>query len=349
MTMAKRKRSARSDCPCTHTSGLPFSSTLLFLSIILPSTSYAQVVSQPPTNPNPNPTPAPTPSDPLRSTLLTTTPSSTNPAVPSLVIPPPPPDDDNGDSQVSSQGAHVFKYYFLIIAVVAIIFVLAVLYFGRRRKRKAEILRTNSQRALAQDVAGFHERFGAGAAPSRFVDRRFGAATRGFGRSSGGTSRGGNPFPFQLWGMRGGRTEEGLDERGEAPPPYGVGTKPPSLRSVTIEAVELTNVNTNENGNGNGNGNETGTGTVTVNTTVNVNGNEGTTTTEVAGRGEPPGYDEHPSPPTNTPREVDLGDLNLTRPTPSVPPPAAVVTRPENTVVVEEGTSRTPGTSSAIV
>jgi hypothetical protein len=93
---------------------------------------------------------------------------------------------------------NAFHYYFLIIAVVALACLLGVLYLSRRKKRKAELMRSNSQRALARDVEGF----------------------RRYGRTRGRTGLG---------------VEEGFDERGEAPPPYVPGTKPPSLRSVERE------------------------------------------------------------------------------------------------------------------
>lgn len=68
---------------------------------------------------------------------------------------------------------------------------------------------------MARDVEGFRSRFNRG--PTR-----------------------GNPWTFGGFGLGGhnaGNTEErveGLDERGEAPPPYVPGSKPPSLRSVDI-------------------------------------------------------------------------------------------------------------------
>ena len=78
------------------------------------------------------------------------------------------------------------------------------------------MMRTRSQRALARDVEGFRTRL---------------RGRTGLGWNSGTTQRNND--------------EEGLDERGEAPPPYMPGTKPPSLRSVSRdstgpgEAVEL--------------------------------------------------------------------------------------------------------------
>jgi hypothetical protein len=59
-------------------------------------------------------------------------------------------------------------------------------------------MRSQSQRALARDVEGWRTRFRAGRG-------------NGTGREE--------------------EREEGLDERGEAPPPYAPGSKPPSIRS----------------------------------------------------------------------------------------------------------------------
>jgi hypothetical protein len=71
-------------------------------------------------------------------------------------------------------------------------------------------MRSNSQRALARDVEGF----------------------RRFGRNMGRTGLG---WPTSTTQRNRSDVEEGLDERGEAPPPYVAGTKPPSLRSVGRE------------------------------------------------------------------------------------------------------------------
>ena len=78
------------------------------------------------------------------------------------------------------------------------------------------MLRSQSQRALARDVEGWRTRF----------------------RPNYNNGR-----------------EEGLDERGEAPPPYAPGSKPPSIRSherrgtdtENGEEVELARMNTGHN------------------------------------------------------------------------------------------------------
>ncbi len=79
---------------------------------------------------------------------------------------------------------------------------------GRRKKRKAAINRAHSQRALARDVEGFRTRFRGGrTGPGWFL---------GYNGAHGADTDG---------------RDEGLDERGEAPPPYVSGSKPPSIRS----------------------------------------------------------------------------------------------------------------------
>jgi hypothetical protein len=71
-------------------------------------------------------------------------------------------------------------------------------------------MRSNSQRALARDIEGFGR----------------------FGRTMGRTGLG---WPTSATQRNRNDIEEGLDERGEAPPPYVPGSKPPSLRDVERE------------------------------------------------------------------------------------------------------------------
>ncbi|EPE30678.1 hypothetical protein GLAREA_03645 [Glarea lozoyensis ATCC 20868] len=191
--MAMQKGFSKHMCPCRH-SALSYSSPLLFLSIILPRSSYAQFTSQ---------------STSVTPTTLFTSASSSSPST-SLGTP-----TDNSSSgwSNSSTGTHAFNYYFVIVAVAAVFFCLALLYFGKRKKQKAALMRRNSQRALAQDVAGFNL------------------------RSRGGRARN-NGRGFWNGTRREEDRVEGLDERGEAPPPYVPGGKPPSIRAVS-ESVDL--------------------------------------------------------------------------------------------------------------
>jgi len=151
--------------------------------------------------------------------LLATNP--TDPASSSSNTPYDQPDVSSADNmQTNQKGTHAFNYYFLIIAVLACCICLALFYITRRRKRKAELLRFHGQHALARDLEGWRGRLGVG-------------------RTGGFTSA-----PPR---------EEGLNERGEAPPPYMAGSKPPSIRSTDAtwsarqtgtEDVELRHIST---------------------------------------------------------------------------------------------------------
>ena len=190
-------RKASSQLPCCGSLALSFSSPLLFLSIILPRSSFAQVTS-PSSSAIPTTLQTSTFSNPSPSSSASTTPTND-----------PPPNDDDGSSSLedTSSGPRTFNYYFVIVAVAALLFCLALLYFGKRKKQKAALMRRNSQRALAQDVAGF------------------GARTRGGRARNNGRN---------FWNTRReNESTEGLDERGEAPPPYVPGGKPPSIRTAT--------------------------------------------------------------------------------------------------------------------
>lgn len=147
-------------------------------------------------------------------TSTTSSPSSTSATPPSSPTQDLPPSAATNTSATSSYDNSAFHYYFLIVAVIAVAVFLCVLYIGRRKKRKAELIRSNSQRALARDVEGF---------------RRFGRGRNGLG------------WPTSTPPRHRRDVEEGLDERGEAPPPYVPGTKPPSLRTVERETRPSTN------------------------------------------------------------------------------------------------------------
>ncbi|PVH89292.1 hypothetical protein DL98DRAFT_99006 [Cadophora sp. DSE1049] len=254
--MASRRRTS---CSCTRS--LHLSSAALFLSAILPSSSFAQITD-----------PASSSPSNIATSLQTQTSTSTSPssidASPSATqsnSPSTTPIDGNNNGR-NTNG--MFNYYFIIVAIVVVLFVITMLYIGKRKKQKAAIMRSNSQRALAQDVEGLRNRFGMG----RGAMRRAHAGGMGVGdvRGPGVDER-----------------TEGLNERGEAPPPYRPGSKPPSVRSsdgVAVrevssregagQAVEMDTIarptptpgqdppgyheDTNGNGNGNGVGNNGG-------------------------------------------------------------------------------------------
>ncbi|KAL8682028.1 MAG: hypothetical protein Q9186_001904 [Xanthomendoza sp. 1 TL-2023] len=89
----------------------------------------------------------------------------------------------------------ILNYYFLLLALLLILLGILYLLFARRQRQKIAQRRQNGQRALARDL----ERWGGGGpwGPGRFR----------MPRTTNGTRQ-----PT--------RREEGLDERGEAPPPY---------------------------------------------------------------------------------------------------------------------------------
>ncbi|PQE17776.1 hypothetical protein CJF31_00005520 [Rutstroemia sp. NJR-2017a BVV2] len=180
---------------CRYCHG-PSSAAYLFLLIILPRISYAQLTSATPT------------------TLATSTifPSNTPQSFPIRPAQTSPSADADTADDPSS---HVFNYYFVIIALFVIVVFAVIFFVSRRRKQKATLLRNNGQSALARDVQSFAE------FRQRFGPRRAGAGLMGMTRGpvNGGVYR---------------ERQEGLDERGEAPPAYVEGDKPPSLRSVDI-------------------------------------------------------------------------------------------------------------------
>ncbi|KZF18931.1 hypothetical protein L228DRAFT_271565 [Xylona heveae TC161] len=102
------------------------------------------------------------------------------------------PRDENPDGQSGAQGQRdgLLNYYFLLLAILIIIIGVAYWVFHRRRKNKVARVRNSGQNALARDLDGWAPR-------SRWI--------------------------YGGWrGVMGGnaRHEEGLDEHGEAPPPY---------------------------------------------------------------------------------------------------------------------------------
>ncbi|CAD6440311.1 73064edf-a0e5-4ae9-aa0b-e050d4a978a9 [Sclerotinia trifoliorum] len=120
------------------------------------------------------------------------------------------PQNPDTGSEVEDTSSHVYNYYFVIVAVFVVIVFFLLLYITRRRKRKAELLRNNGRSALARDVQAFTD------FRTRFGPRRGGSGLMGMTMATmGGHSE----------------RQEGLDDRGEAPPAYVEGDKPPSLRS----------------------------------------------------------------------------------------------------------------------
>ena len=110
--------------------------------------------------------------------------------------------EDDGDKGI-------LNYYFLLLAVFIIIIIIAYWSIARRRRNRLIRLRDNQQSALARDVETW---------PGR--RRGVGARWRNAGEEPA--------------------AEEGLDERGEAPPPYLKEPEPAHLDAR--EGVELHNM-----------------------------------------------------------------------------------------------------------
>ena len=142
--------SRRTSCLCTRS--LHLSSAVLFLSAILPSSSLAQIAEPASSSSSPSTLETQTPTSP--PSTFDSSPSPTQSNGPSTT----PIDDTNNGRNTSG----MFNYYFIIVAIVVILFVITMLYIGKRKKQKAAIMRSNSQRALAQDVEGLRNRFGMG-------------------------------------------------------------------------------------------------------------------------------------------------------------------------------------------
>jgi hypothetical protein len=167
---------------------------MLFLNSLLSlfafiTPSYAQATTDSPTSlPESSTTPPPAPSTslPTLSTLLTT--STFTPKPPPLPVYP-------TATPTSTPGAYphdtiVFNYYFLFLAALALLVIGLVWYFHVQRARRKHEQRVSGQHALARDLEGW-------AGGRRFMAGRYGRD------QAAGRAR-----------------EEGLDENGDAPPPY---------------------------------------------------------------------------------------------------------------------------------
>ncbi|ORY07671.1 hypothetical protein BCR34DRAFT_452086, partial [Clohesyomyces aquaticus] len=100
----------------------------------------------------------------------------------------------------------VFNYYFLFLAVFGVLVAISLWWIHRRRKRRKEQMRLSGQHALARDLDGWVN------------TRRW---------MHGGWRHNQSGFV---------RREEGLDEHGEAPPPY----EPKGETSVAVGGANST-------------------------------------------------------------------------------------------------------------
>ncbi|KAF2003663.1 hypothetical protein P154DRAFT_394634, partial [Amniculicola lignicola CBS 123094] len=99
------------------------------------------------------------------------------------------PSDQNDTAQHRNE--YAFNYYFLFLVMVGVAIAIGLWWIERRRRRQKESMRLSGQQALARDLDGW-------------VDTR---------RWMHGRWRQNLPAAMM-------RREEGLDEHGEAPPPY---------------------------------------------------------------------------------------------------------------------------------
>ena len=104
--------------------------------------------------------------------------------------------EEHEDEERRNNG--ILNYYFLLLAFIVILLGILYLTYARRQRQRLALRRQNGQRALARDL----ERWGGGGpwGPSRLPR---------IPRNTSGVRR---PQPP--------RREEGLNENGEAPPPY---------------------------------------------------------------------------------------------------------------------------------
>ncbi|KAF2758520.1 hypothetical protein EJ05DRAFT_500040 [Pseudovirgaria hyperparasitica] len=183
-------------CRCIYQSSslAALSTPMLFLSMILPRSSYAQLIS--------SNTVATTPRSSISftsSTLSTTTASSTL----SEIVQTPRPSPSAQPNAIGSTGSYnedpvdkqhqsILNYYFVFLVLLAIIVAVGVYILTKRRRRQKLENRNTSTSVLARDLNGWSN------------SRRWINGTRAMRTGNAGrTSR-----------------EDGLNEHGEAPPPY---------------------------------------------------------------------------------------------------------------------------------
>lgn len=228
MSKVVQKISSRSQhaCKCRLASPL----LLLLLAILLPTSSLCQLTfgNAPITTITPSPS-----SDPSRSsTISPTTTHSTKltPSSSSILVTTPPDDgdssplDNNNNTPSNPQNASdlpsssIVNYYFLLLALLVIVLGALLWTYHRRRKRKIARSRDGGRDALRQDLEGWNAgtgtAIGTSTGPRRWMPAGVGVGWRGM-MGLGGSGAAGPR-----------RAAEGLDERGEAPPPYEASRAP---------------------------------------------------------------------------------------------------------------------------
>ncbi|PSN73432.1 hypothetical protein BS50DRAFT_582969 [Corynespora cassiicola Philippines] len=155
---------------------------------------------------------------PTFSTSNTTTSSvPTSTADPEPIPPQLFPDASEKHGQEKTHSESAFNYYFLFLAIFGLLIAGALWWLHRRRRLRKEQMRMNGQTALERDLDGW-------------VNTR---------RWFHGTWRHNQPPAIM-------RREEGLDENGEAPPPYqpstGVTVAPTTQGPASNLAVPMTSI-----------------------------------------------------------------------------------------------------------
>lgn len=133
----------------------------------------------------------------------------TPPPAPSATVTPQQvlPTDSDGDNDNDDTESDLVNMYFLILAAFAVLLVLGIWYWrrGKKRKRLASVGRRHN--ALQQDLE---------------LGRQRGGGVNWLGLGRGGR----------------GERVEGVDERGEAPPPYNADTSPPTEGESQVTVPE---------------------------------------------------------------------------------------------------------------
>ena len=195
-----------------HPSPQPYSSTKAFsivtilLFAIKPSQIYAQLQHPPALATSTNSDGPTLIAYPTNGDTILTPTSAALSAIPSAT-------DGAGYNPEDDGDKGILNYYFLLLAVFIIIIIIAYWSIARRRRNRLIQLRDNQQSALARDV-------------ETWPGRRRGVGARWRNAEEDNA------------------VEEGLDERGEAPPPYLKEPEPAHLDAR--EEVELHNMPTQE-------------------------------------------------------------------------------------------------------
>ena len=198
--MANNRPPLPSSRPYRSTRPFPILALLFFA--IPPPQSYAQL-QHPPAAATSTGDDGPTlVANPTNGDTILTPSSAALSAIPSAT-------DGAGYNPEDDGDKGILNYYFLLLAVFIIIIIIAYWSIARRRRNRLIRLRDNQQSALARDV-------------ETWPGRRRGVGARWINAGADAT------------------VEEGLDERGEAPPPYLKEPEPAHLDAR--EGVELHNM-----------------------------------------------------------------------------------------------------------